>query len=94
MHVRRGLPAYRIGLNANRIAGTGHQLIANICYECQRLPAALAFHIHQHRRKRRVIDADAHLLGGRDENVIIAILAQDGGEQSCTSSLRPTGVPW
>jgi hypothetical protein len=38
--------------------------------------------VNGHSGKRRVLDADTHLLRWRDENVIVAILAQDGGEQA------------
>ncbi|MNC53204.1 hypothetical protein D3C75_1025950 [compost metagenome] len=49
--------------------------------KAQDLSLTLTFHVHGNRHERRIVDLDADFLDRGDEEIIIAVAADDGGEQ-------------
>ena len=80
-HIRRWLLRDRVDHHAQRVGRPGFDLVLDIAGEAQHLLLTLTFHIQRHSHERRIVDADAHLLYRGNQEVVIAIAADDGGKQ-------------
>ena len=80
-HIRRWLLRDSVDHHAQRVGRPGFDLVLDIAGEVQHLLLTLTFHIQRHSHERRIVDADAHLLYRGNQEVVIAIAADDGGKQ-------------
>src|SRR5690606_33024724 len=81
MDIGRGFAARSIEHEAERVLRPGNRLLAKIGDEGEDLLTPLALCPQVHRHEGRVIDGDANLLAGGDEEIPIPLALQDRGEK-------------
>ena len=69
-------------LEAQPVRGIAGDPVVDIGAEAEHAMVVLAVLLHLDRHERRVVDADADLLHGRDEEMLVALALQDRREQA------------
>ncbi|MCY1358684.1 hypothetical protein D9M69_452260 [compost metagenome] len=72
---------YRVDDHTQEVLGAGLGGFIDVGGKAQHLRLALAFHVHRNRHERRIVDLDPDLFHRCDQEIIIAVAANDGGEQ-------------